>query len=425
MAPLTAALALEQSTGLGPLARMRNQLIGAAIIAVILPTLIHRAVDFSLSLGSAENTVIGTLIAVVIGLYLLRQLTAYPGVQRFSYVLPSFVAAYGVLVVVFLFLRIDYSRLQLLASFLGAVGWFYVVTNIERQVRRPSLLVIPGGNVRDLLQGSDVDWRLAASPDKVPPGVTGVVADLRAGHSDPWERFLARCALSGLPVYHSKQVSESLTGRVAIEHLSENNLGSLLPSLLYMRLKRLADLLAALAAAPCVAIVWPVVAMLIKLEDGGPVLFRQTRMGFRGETFTMLKFRTMRVGAEADGQPFTDAADTRITRIGGLLRRYRIDELPQIVNILKGEMSWIGPRPESLPLAEWYESRIPFYSYRHIVRPGITGWAQVNQGNVAKVKDATAKLHYDFFYIKHLSPWLELLILAKTVRTVLTGFGAR
>jgi lipopolysaccharide/colanic/teichoic acid biosynthesis glycosyltransferase len=235
---------------------------------------------------------------------------------------------------------------------------------------------------------------------------------------------LARCALQGLPVYHSKAVRESLTGHVAIEHLSENTLGSLLTFSVYLRVKRLVDVLGVLIAAPVAVPIALLAAILVKLEDGGPVVFRQTRMGFRGRTFTMLKFRTMGVDAET-GRSFTEDDDPRITRIGRFLRRYRIDELPQLINILKGEMSWIGPRPESLALAEWYESRIPFYCYRHIVRPGITGWAQVNQGNVAMIKAATAKLHYDFYYIKHVSPWLELLIAAKTVRIVLTGFGSR
>jgi lipopolysaccharide/colanic/teichoic acid biosynthesis glycosyltransferase len=155
------------------------------------------------------------------------------------------------------------------------------------------------------------------------------------------------------------------------------------------------------------------------------VLFRQTRMGFRGQPFTMVKFRTMAVGSETAGQHFTEEDDPRISRLGRILRRYRLDELPQIINIFRGEMSWIGPRPEAMPLSDWYESQIPFYSYRHIVRPGITGWAQVNQGNVAMIKAATTKLHYDFYYIKHFSPWIELLIAARTVRIVLTGFGSR
>ena len=126
-----------------------------------------------------------------------------------------------------------------------------------------------------------------------------------------------------------------------------------------------------------------------------------------------------------NGELFTLENDKRITRVGGFLRRYRIDELPQVINIVRGEMSWIGPGLSSLPLARWYESKIAFYSYRHIVRPGITGWAQVNQGNVAEIAAATDKLQYDFFYIKNFSPWLDLLISARTLLIMLSGFGAR
>ena len=128
---------------------------------------------------------------------------------------------------------------------------------------------------------------------------------------------------------------------------------------------------------------------------------------------------------EAPSRQYTVDHDPRITRIGRLIRKYRIDELPQIFNILRGEMSWIGPRPEAVDLAEWYERDIPFYAYRHAVRPGITGWAQTNQGNVAEIDAATAKLHYDFYYIKHFSPSLDLLIALKTIKTILTGFGSR
>ena len=111
--------------------------------------------------------------------------------------------------------------------------------------------------------------------------------------------------------------------------------------------------------------------------------------------------------------------------VGRFLRHYRFDEVPQVINILRGEMSWIGPRPEALPLSHWYEGEIPFYSYRHIVRPGITGWAQVQQGYAAKIRGVTDKLHYDFYYVKYFSVWLDVLIVLKTVRTILTGYGAR
>ena len=126
------------------------------------------------------------------------------------------------------------------------------------------------------------------------------------------------------------------------------------------------------------------------------------------------------------GGPFwAKRDDDRITPVGRFLRKTRIDELPQIFNILKWQMSWIGPRPEAEVLSIWYTSELPFYRYRHVVKPGISGWAQVNQGHVAEVDEVHLKLQYDFFYIKYFSPWLDLLILFRTVKTMLTGWGAR
>jgi lipopolysaccharide/colanic/teichoic acid biosynthesis glycosyltransferase len=170
-------------------------------------------------------------------------------------------------------------------------------------------------------------------------------------------------------------------------------------------------------------------AMAVRLDSPGPAFFRQRRMGYRGFDFTMLKFRTMRVEDAEDEDPrlaaITGAEDLRVTRVGRFLRRYRLDELPQVINVLKGEMSWIGPRPEAIPLSRWYEAELPFYRYRHIVRPGITGWAQLKQGHVAQVDEVLEKLHYDFYYIKNFSFWLDLLIVAGTLRVILSGHGAR
>jgi lipopolysaccharide/colanic/teichoic acid biosynthesis glycosyltransferase len=299
-----------------------------------------------------------------------------------------------------------------------------VVSMIETHYRRPLLAVVPTGNFGMLTRLPEADWRILDDASGIPAGASGVVADLRADLSPEWEKLLARAALKGLPVYHSKHVAESLTGRVEIEHLSENSLGSLLPSSVYLKFKRLLDVVATLLVMPLVAPALLIVAILIKREDGGPVLFCQPRVGLGGEVFTIFKLRTMKVDSE-EGRHFTEGDDPRITAVGRILRRYRIDELPQVFNILRGEMSWIGPRPEALPLSEWYEGQIPFYSYRHIVRPGITGWAQVQQGYAARIAAVTGKLHYDFFYIKHFSPWLDLLITVRTIRTILTGFGAR
>ena len=170
-----------------------------------------------------------------------------------------------------------------------------------------------------------------------------------------------------------------------------------------------------------------IVALAIRAEGPGPILFRQARIGYAGKRITVYKFRTMKPVSIEDERraAMTDKDDERITRVGRFLRTTRIDELPQIFNILRWQMSWIGPRPEAEVLSIWYTSELPFYRYRHVVKPGISGWAQVNQGHVAEVAEVHYKLHYDFYYIKYFSPWLDLLILFRTVKTVLNGFGAR
>lgn len=407
---------------LGFLARNRYQLIGAVLIAVIAPALLRTGLTWGS--GSMPNTAAGTFAAMLLGAYVLKRVTDFPGTRVEYYVLPVFLITYAALITSFFFLRLDYSRLQFLMSFVFVVGWFGFVGAVERRVRRPRLLVLPYGSAGRVMLSDRADWLLAQAPDVVPDSATGIVADLHADLAPEWERFLARAALDGMPVYHWKQVAESLTGTVEVERLSENTFGSLLPSSVYLRFKRLIDTVAAIVLMPLILLIAVPAALAILICDGRPVFYRQQRIGLGGRPFTAFKFRTM-IPETGDWRPYTVADDPRVTRLGRCLRRTRIDELPQVINILRGEMSWIGPRPEAIALAERYESHIPFYSYRHIVRPGITGWAQIHQGNVAEVPAATGKLHYDFYYIKNFSPWLDLLIAARTIKVLVTGHGAR
>jgi lipopolysaccharide/colanic/teichoic acid biosynthesis glycosyltransferase len=288
--------------------------------------------------------------------------------------------------------------------------------------------VVPFGRTQLLKRIADVDW-LALSRPRLHDtrGCQAIVADFNADLPEEWEAFLAEAALAGRIVYQVKQLSESLTGRVEIEQLSENSFGSLLPARGYFYLKSLIDFLFAVAVLPAALPVMAVCALAIRLDSKGPVLFRQTRVGHAGRQFTVYKFRTMRDVAITDERQaaITQDDDDRITGVGRTLRRLRLDELPQIFNILKWQMSWIGPRPEAEVLSVWYTREIPFYRYRHVVKPGISGWAQVNQGHVAEVDEVLRKLHYDFYYIKYFSPWLDLLILLRTIKTMLTGWGAR
>ena len=166
-----------------------------------------------------------------------------------------------------------------------------------------------------------------------------------------------------------------------------------------------------------------VTAIAIKLDSRGPVLYRQARVGKNGRIFEIIKFRSMRVDAEDDGPVWTSENDERVTRTGRLIRRVRIDEIPQFINILRGDMSLVGPRAERPFFVDQLSEQIPFYGQRHLVEPGLTGWAQVMYGYGSSVEDARQKLQYDLYYVKNVSFWFDLWIILKSIRTVLFGRG--
>jgi len=166
-------------------------------------------------------------------------------------------------------------------------------------------------------------------------------------------------------------------------------------------------------------------AVAIKFDSRGPVLYRQRRVGFGGKEFEVFKFRSMIANAEANGPQYAAVRDKRITPVGSIIRRFRIDEIPQAINVLRGEMSFVGPRPERPEFVRELEQEIPLYHCRHLVKPGITGWAQVKYEYAASVEGARTKLRYDLYYIRHSSPLLDLLIVLMTVRVALFGLGSR
>jgi lipopolysaccharide/colanic/teichoic acid biosynthesis glycosyltransferase len=411
------------------LVRKRFQFVGALVIAVLIPWLARGPLlPGSMVEPASLNTLIGNAVAVVVAFWTRLSIETYPGIRRSSVILPAALTGHGISVVWFVLTRFPYDRIGLAAGFLIHVAWLYLLyIYAERKVRR-RIAIVPFGAAERLEQIEGVDWHVLKRPQLHDSrSCNAIVADFTAELPDEWEAFLADAALAGRMVYQVKQLSESLTGRVELEHLSENSFGSLLPARGYFHLKGLADFAFALLLLPIVLPLMAGVAVAIRLGSPGPVLFRQKRVGHAGGLIVVYKFRTMRL-VEIDDErsaAMTQCDDGRITAVGRVLRKLRIDELPQILNILKWEMSWIGPRPEAQVLSVWYTSEIPFYRYRHVVKPGISGWAQVNQGHVAEVDEVHRKLQYDFYYIKYFSPWLDVLILFRTIKTILTGFGSR
>ena len=190
-----------------------------------------------------------------------------------------------------------------------------------------------------------------------------------------------------------------------------------------MAVKRMCDMVLALFLGIVALPIMLIAALAIKLDSPGSIFFRQIRTGLGGQNFQVYKFRSMCQNAESNGVQWAKAHDPRVTRVGGFLRAARIDELPQLLNVLRGEMSLIGPRPERPEFDRELRQVIPYYDLRYSVKPGITGWAQVSYPYGASIKDARHKLSYDLFYIKNFSLWLDVVVLIKTVKVVLMGKG--
>lgn len=378
-------------------------------------------------MAPSVNHIIGFIFEVITytgAFFTLRRVLGYPGCRSASYILPIVFVWYGLLMAVFFALQLDYSVYYIVYAAMANTLYFFLsyFFVLSRYKTRIALLSLGKASRLDGIKG--VEWLELTTPKMNGERIDAIAADLHADIPEDWQRFLAKCTLAGVPVYHYKQLMESLTGQVKINHLSENEFGSLQPPVLYAACKRAFDFIVALLLLPFLLPVLGLVSIWIKRDSEGPALFVQERMGFRGQIFKVYKFRSMRI--DLKGRGFTEGEDDpRITSVGKIIRKYRIDELPQLFNVIKGDMSFIGPRPESKRLSDWYEQDVPFFSYRHIVRPGITGWAQVEQGYAAEVDGMNKKLEYDFYYIKNFSLWLDILIVFKTIKTVITGSGAR
>jgi sugar transferase (PEP-CTERM system associated) len=240
---------------------------------------------------------------------------------------------------------------------------------------------------------------------------------------------LLRIKTAGVHVNDFSSFMERETGRVDLDTLNPSWLifsdgfssGRAISSVA----KRLFDIA---ASGLLLALTFPLIALfalLVKLDSRGPAFFRQQRIGLYGEPFTLLKLRSMRTDAEADGAKWASQDDPRVTRLGRFIRKVRIDELPQVWTVLKGQMSFVGPRPEVPAFVEALEDRLPYYAERHMVKPGITGWAQINYPYGASIEDSRRKLEYDLYYAKNYTPFLDLLILLQTLRVILWPEGAR
>jgi sugar transferase (PEP-CTERM system associated) len=259
-------------------------------------------------------------------------------------------------------------------------------------------------------------------------GINRVVMSLKEKRGLMPYSELLRLKFAGVTVEDAHTVFERISGRIPLERLSPSWLifsDGFSKSRLLLATKRLVDIIASLVGILLTLPIMGAVALAILIETGRPVLFRQKRVGLNDEEFEILKFRSMRQDSEKSGPSWATDKDSRITRVGGFIRKYRFDELPQFFNILHGEMSLVGPRPEQPFFCQMLETQLPFFAQRHTVRPGVTGWAQVKYQYGSTVEDAKRKLELDLFYIKHLAVSLDLAIIFETIKVVLLGKGAK
>ncbi len=241
-------------------------------------------------------------------------------------------------------------------------------------------------------------------------------------------RELLDLRLRGVVIEDANFLTERLLGKLALDGLNPSTLiftHGFNVKATQQILRRLVSISVSFMGLVICLPVLPILMIAVRLSSPGPIFFRQVRVGLRGKLFEVIKFRTMRQDAEKNGAQWAKKNDSRVTPIGRFMRKTRLDEIPQLWNVLKGDMGFVGPRPERPEFVEWLNSEIPFYELRHIIRPGLTGWAQVRYGYGATLEETKHKLEYDLYYVKHMSVGLDLLVIFETVKTILLRRGAQ
>lgn len=378
------------------------------------------------------RTLLWTIAPYLCAFVLLHRSLHLPAIEGNSLIGIASTLPFVVLLLLFASFHLEYSRGALLLGYLTTLVWSAIgyrrfvqnyvpvvgYTDPQAMEHLQSMLAMPGATPAAPTRFEFI----GAIEDAV--YCDGLMLERNATADPERTRTLARLKLSHVRMYSVERIGEMLTGRVGLDHIDENFLDDYARHYLYGFVKRMLDIAAVLCLAPVALPLSLLTAIAVRIESSGPVLFRQPRVGLLGEPFTMLKFRSMTFEPDAAAQ-FAARHDPRVTRVGRVIRKYRLDELPQLWNVLVGDMSLIGPRPEQVPMVDTFSETIAYYPYRHLVRPGLSGWAQVQQGYVGTHAETVTKLSYDLYYVKHCSFALDLLIAVKTVRTLLTGYGAR
>ena len=378
------------------------------------------------------QTVIWCIVPYSLAAHLLYRSVHMPAAEQRTLLLINTITPYLLMVLTFALLQKPYARSAVLLVALLTTFWFWLVERYFQEQDKLQLICLDELTPQELTQHLDndralldqhialVNWNDA---NDTPPASDGALVSESHQLNESQKQQLATIKLKHIRLYSVAAVAESLTGRKSTLTLS-NPLWQPDGNPAYDSFKRLVDLIIVIGLAPAWIPLGVLVAIAIKLDSKGSALYSQMRTGLHGRAFRIWKFRTMVEQKNAAAQ-FAQANDKRITRLGHFLRKSRLDEIPQLANVIMGHMSLIGPRPEQHTFVNEFAISIPSYPYRHLVRPGITGWAQVMQGYAASEEETAVKLSYDLYYVSHYSLALDLLIVVKTIKTILTGHGAR
>jgi sugar transferase (PEP-CTERM system associated) len=345
-----------------------------------------------------------------------------------------FTAGISLLAVVLLLWRRSYEWIISLSAFRERV---YVLGNGERahtvvetlRTRRDAGMEVVEGPSKGEFSGDlerfEADLRSFCEPE---PRIDRVIVAMENRRGSMPVRELLDLRLCGVVIEDASFLMERLLGRLPLDGLN--------PSALIFThgfnvkasqqiVRRLVSISVSFTGLMICLPFIPFIMLAVRLSSPGPIFFKQTRVGLRGRPFSVIKFRTMSQNAEANGAKWATKDDPRVTPLGRFMRKTRLDEIPQLWNVLRGEMGFVGPRPERPEFVKWLDEEIPFYELRHIIRPGITGWAQVRYRYGASLEETRRKLEYDLYYVKHLSIGLDLLIMFETIKTIILRRGAQ
>lgn len=342
--------------------------------------------------------------------------------HKIAAVFSRVIIVHGTAAFIILVGRVYYSnQVMLVSAALSVILGLAVVLVLDRRLPRRVAVI---GNGERCSLGLKIPCDFITDPNADLRAYDVLLMSTLTELSTDWSAALSRAMLAGKAVRHLAEYVEEDRGIVSLEHFDLEHIphGGLTS---YRTRKRLLDIFLVVLSLPVTVPLIALGAIVVRITMGGPALFVQQRVGLGGEEFRIYKLRTMAMAASNEPGRATSDGDLRVTSVGRFLRRYRIDELPQLWNVLKGDMSVIGPRPEWTVLSESYTKELPVYRYRNLVRPGITGWAQVCGGYASHIDEVKDKVGYDLYYIKNFSFALDVQIIIRTVWTLWTGFGAR